>query len=36
MNVTAAAKADVFIRVVGISGDATADPAFANVLLQVK
>lgn len=35
-NVTGAAKADVFIRVVGISGDGTADPAFANVLLQVK
>ena len=36
VSVTAAAKADVFIRAVGIAGDATADPAFANVLLQVK
>jgi hypothetical protein len=36
VNVTAAAKADVFIRAVGISGDATADPAFANVLLQIR
>ena len=35
-SVTGAAKADVFIRVVGVSGDGTADPAFANVLLQVK
>jgi hypothetical protein len=36
VNVTGAAKADVFIRVVGISGDGTADPAFGNVLLQVR
>jgi hypothetical protein len=36
VSVTAAAKADVFIRAVGIAGDASADPAFANVLLQVK
>jgi hypothetical protein len=32
----AAAKADVFLRVVGINGDATADPSFSNILLQVK
>lgn len=36
VNVTGAAKADMFIRAVGITGDSTADPAFANVLLQVK
>lgn len=36
VSVTGAAKADVFIRVVGISGDGTTDPAFGNVLLQVK
>ena len=36
VNVTGAAKADVFIRVVGISGNGNADPVFANVLLQVK
>jgi hypothetical protein len=33
---TAGAKADVFLRVVGISGDGAADPAFAHVLLQVR
>jgi len=32
----AGAKGDVFLRVVGISGDATADPAFGHVLLQVR
>jgi hypothetical protein len=32
----AGAKADVFIRAVGINGDNTADPSFSNILLQVK
>ena len=32
----AGAKADVFLRVVGINGDASADPAFGHVLLQVR
>jgi hypothetical protein len=32
----AAAKADVFIRAVGINGDGTADPSLGNILLQVK
>ena len=36
VNVTGAAMADVFIGVVGISGNGNADTAFANVLLQVK
>ena len=32
----AGAKADVFLRVVGINGDGSADPSFGNVILQVK
>ena len=32
----AGAKADVFLRVVGINGDASADPALGHVLLQVR
>ena len=36
VNVTGAAKADVFVRAVGVSGDGAADPAFGNILLQVK
>ena len=36
VNVTGAAKADVFIRVVSIGGNGNADPVFANALLQVK
>jgi hypothetical protein len=32
----AGAKADVFLRLVGISGDGAADPGFAHVLLQVR
>jgi Collagen triple helix repeat (20 copies) len=34
--VTAGAKADVFLRAVGISGDGTADPSFAHITLQVR
>ena len=36
VNVTGAAKADVFIRAAGIGGDGAADPALANILLQVR
>lgn len=32
----AGAKTDAFLRVVGINGDGTADPAFGNIILQVK
>jgi hypothetical protein len=32
----AGAKADVFLRAVGVSGNGTADPSFSNILLQVK
>jgi hypothetical protein len=36
MALAAGAKADVFLRVVGVNGDATADPGFGNIILQVK
>ncbi|MDQ5822414.1 MAG: hypothetical protein M3540_13335, partial [Actinomycetota bacterium] len=36
LNLPAGAKADVFLRVVGINGDGTADPSFGNIILQVK
>ena len=36
VSLAAGATADVFLRVVGINGDATADPGFANIVLQVK
>jgi hypothetical protein len=36
VTVVAGAKADVFLRVVGINGDSSADPSFGNVVLQVK
>jgi hypothetical protein len=36
VDLTAPAKADVFLRVVGINGDGTADPGFGNIILQVK
>jgi hypothetical protein len=36
VNLAAGAKADVFLRVVGVNGDGTADPGFASILLQVK
>lgn len=34
--VPAGAKADVFIRLVGIDGNGTADPTFGLITLQVK
>ena len=34
--VPAGAKADVFIRLVGIDGDGAADPTFGLITLQVK
>lgn len=36
VNLAAAAKADVLVRLVGINGDAAADPAFSVVALQVR
>jgi hypothetical protein len=36
VNIAAGAKSDVFVRLVGINGDATADPAFGITELQVK
>jgi hypothetical protein len=36
VSLAAGAKADVFLRVVGINGDATADPGFSSIILQVK
>jgi polyphosphate kinase 2 (PPK2 family) len=35
-NVPADAKADVFLRVVGIDGNGTADPTFGLITLGVK
>ncbi len=35
VDLTAAAKADVFIRLVGINGDAVAKPTFALIALQL-
>ena len=35
-TITAGAKQDVFIRVVGINGDGVADPAFGTAELQIK
>ena len=34
--ITNAARADVFLRLAGIDGDATADPVLANVRLQFR
>ncbi len=36
MNLAAAAKADVYLRVVGDDGNGSADPAFGNVAIEVK
>jgi hypothetical protein len=36
VNLAAGAKADVFLRAVGVNGDGTADPGFSNIILQVK
>ena len=36
VNLVAAAKADVFLRSVGRSGDGSADPAFGQISIQVK
>ena len=35
-NIPAGAKADVFIKVVGIDGNGTTDPSFGLISLQVK
>lgn len=35
-DVPVGAKADVFIRLVGIDGDDTADPTFGLITLQIK
>ena len=36
VNIAAAAKTDVLLRVVGINGDGVADPNFSTIVLQVK
>ena len=36
VSLAAGAKADVFLRAVGINGDSTADPGFNSIILQVK
>lgn len=36
VSLTASAKADVFLRIIGIDGDAAADPVIGNVYLQVR
>jgi hypothetical protein len=36
VSLTAAAKADVFLRISGINGDGTADPEIGLVTLQVR
>ena len=36
VDVASGAKSDVFLRVVGINGDGTADPSFGNLVLQVR
>jgi hypothetical protein len=35
VNIVAGAKADVFLRLIGVSGNATADPAFGLIQLQI-
>lgn len=34
-NLVTAAKADVFLRLAGVNGDGTADPAFSNIDIEV-
>jgi hypothetical protein len=36
VNLTGAAKADVFLRISGVGGDATADPQIGLITLQVR
>ncbi len=36
LSLTAAAKADVLLRVVGLGGNGTADPAFQITALEVR
>ena len=36
VNLAAGAKADVYLRVVGINGDGVADPSFGDITLQVR
>ncbi len=36
VNLAAGAKADVFLRVVGIGGDGGIDPTFGNISIQVR
>lgn len=36
VNLVAGAKADVFIRVVGINGDGIISPSFGNISIQVR
>jgi hypothetical protein len=36
VNLAAGAKADVFLRVVGINGDGATSPTFGNISIQVR
>ncbi len=36
VNLAAGAKADVFLRLIGINGDGSASPTFGNISVQVK
>jgi hypothetical protein len=36
VNLVAAAKADVYLRLVGQNGDGFLDPAFGNIAIEVK
>jgi len=36
VNLTSGAKADVFLRIVGIDGDGVADPQFNEITVQFK
>lgn len=36
VNINAAAKGDVFLRIVGINGNGVADPVFGNIMMQVR
>jgi hypothetical protein len=36
VNLAAAAKADVFLRVVGKDGNGAADPAFGQISVQIR
>lgn len=35
-TIVAAARADVFLRVIGINGDGAASPTFGNIVIQTR